>query len=126
MNAYLAIALGSALGGVARYALARAIDLRWPHGDPAFIGTLIVNVLGCLAIGLAAAFSEREWVKLFVMVGILGGFTTFSSFGLQTIRLADQQRWGAAALCVGLSLGVCLLAVWLGMVIGRAVRLGDG
>lgn len=126
MNAYLAVALGSALGGVARYALARAIDLRWPHGDTAFIGTLIVNILGCLAIGAAAAFSERDWVRLFVMVGILGGFTTFSSFGLQTIRLADQQRWGAAALCVGLSLGVCLFAVWLGMVVGRTLRVGDG
>ncbi len=122
MNSYVAIALGSALGGMLRYALASAIDLRWEHGVPSWIGTAVVNVVGCFAIGLASAFSDREWVRLFVMVGILGGFTTFSSFGLHAIRLADQQRWGAAGLCVLLSVGLCLVAVWLGMATMRGMR----
>ena len=113
MNEYLLIAVGGAAGSVGRYALAQTVDLRL--GSP--WGTLIVNVLGCFAIGIAYGQIDRTWVKPLVMVGILGGFTTFSSFGLQTIQLLQQGETAKALAYVGLSVGVCLLAVWAGLAI---------
>jgi CrcB protein len=112
MNDYLLIAVGGAAGSVGRYALAQNIDVRlgWSPW-----GTLLVNVLGCFAIGIAAGYTDRSWVRPLVMVGVLGGFTTFSSFGLQTVTLLQQGDTGKALLYVGLSLALCLLAVWGGL-----------
>lgn len=109
MKAYLFIALGSALGGCARYALAMAVGAQ---GFP--WGTLAVNVLGCLAIGLLAAKVADPELRQFLMTGFCGGFTTFSSFGLETLQLLRDGQTLAAGAYVAASVVVCLLAVWCG------------
>jgi CrcB protein len=113
----LLIAGGSALGGVLRHlvggALQRSSDVDFP------IGTLVVNVLGCLAIGaLAALFAGplliREEYRFALVVGLLGGFTTFSSFGLETFQLAAAGQLVRAVLNVVVSCVLGLAAVWIG------------
>lgn len=117
---WLLIALGGALGSVARAALNLAITAR--AGELFPWGILAVNVLGCLAIGALAALVERESLKLLLMTGLCGGFTTFSAFGLDTLRLLQAGRPGAAAAYVVASLVVCLLATWLGWTLAHLGR----
>jgi CrcB protein len=117
---YLWVALGGALGSVARYACSLGAA-RW-LGSAFPWGTLLVNVAGSFAIGLLAALFVAADGRLlvspeareFVAVGILGGFTTFSSFSVETLNLARSGALGAAAANAGLSLVLCLAAVWLG------------
>lgn len=111
---------GSAVGGLARYWLATLVG--WLLG-PAFpYGTLLINVVGSLVIGAAAAATEagtHAGFRAFLMVGICGGFTTFSSFSLQTFELMEAGRLPAALAYIGLSVTLCLAAVWAGWIIGR-------
>jgi len=117
--AYLWVALGGALGSVARYACS-GLAVRWlGSGFP--WGTLFVNVSGSFAIGLLAALVTSDGrpllgsdARAFVMVGVLGGFTTFSSFSLETLNLARGGAIGAAGGNVALSFGLCLAGAWLG------------
>ena len=112
---------GSAIGGLARYWL--AIVVTWLLG-PAFPwGTLLINVTGSFVIGLAGSMTdarEHAAFRAFLMVGICGGFTTFSSFSLQTFELMEAGRSGTALGYIALSVGLCLAAVWAGWMIGRA------
>lgn len=104
-------------GCVLRYGLAGWVQR---FGNGSFpTGTLAVNVLGCVAIGfLAALFTGpvliREEYRLAILVGLLGGFTTFSTFGHETINLTDNGQFGLAALNLLLSNGLGLAAAWLG------------
>ena len=111
---YFWIGLGSALGGMARYACqvwgARLVGETFPWG------TLIVNIVGCAVIGFFATFAVRAPYRQFVMVGILGGYTTFSSFSLETLNLARDGQWIKVAGYVIGSLLFCLLGVFLGHV----------
>jgi CrcB protein len=116
---YLLVALGGALGSVARYAVSLGAA-RWLGAGLPW-GTLIVNVTGSFAIGLLAALLTADGrpalggdARAFVLIGILGGFTTFSSFSLETLNLARSGALGAAAANAGLSLLLSLAAVWLG------------
>ena len=116
---YLWIALGSALGGAARYGCA-GLAARW-LGATFPWGTLLVNVSGSLLIGLLAALMAPDGrllaapdVRAFLMIGILGGFTTFSSFSLETLNLMRDGEWLFAFANVLLSVVLCLVAVWLG------------
>lgn len=109
------VAAGGALGAVLRHLLSGL--LRAEGEFPA--ATLAINVAGSLGIGLAwGAWAQspwfQEWGRAFLAVGILGGFTTFSAFSLETLNLLHGGRAGAAALYVAASLGGCLTAVWLG------------
>ncbi len=117
MPPIILVALGSALGGTARWALSNWVDARSGGGFP--WGTLSVNVLGGLAIGLIAALDTREPVRLLLIVGVLGGFTTFSSYSLQTLQLLQQGRLAAAAGYAVGSMMVCLAACWAGWALGR-------
>ncbi len=100
-----------------RFALATWLDGRWA-GFP--VGTLLINLIGCVAIGwVGAAAGEREWVRWLVMTGLLGGFTTFSAFSWQALALMRDGRIGSALAYVALSLGLCLVGVWLGWLLGR-------
>jgi len=116
---YLAIALGGALGSVLRYALSTSIDSRWGEGFP--WGTLSVNLIGCFLIGILtflAGADGRLWgnpeTRQFLITGVCGGFTTFSTFGLQTLNLMRDGDWLQAAAYVIGSVVLCLIGVWLG------------
>ena len=119
MNAYFLVALGSALGGVLRFWLAAMMGdkLGAPH-----LGTVFVNVTGSFVIGFIAAFGPLPWKQQLLMVGILGGYTTFSSFSLQTLELAHEGRWATAGANVVLSVVLSLLAVALGHLCGVLVQ----
>ncbi|MGE5721262.1 MAG: fluoride efflux transporter CrcB [Sphingomonadales bacterium] len=121
MITYFWIAIGSALGGMSRYACSRAIAV-W-FGETFPWGTLAVNVSGCLVIGFFAALTGPDGravvapdLRQFVMVGFLGGYTTFSSFSLQTLDLIRNRDFAEAGANVLLSVIVCMIAVWLGWV----------
>ncbi len=127
MILYLWIALGSALGGVARYACqgwaARHISETFPWG------TMIVNIVGCSFIGFFFTFTSPDGrvivsptVRQFVMVGICGGYTTFSSFSLDALNRARAGEWAQAAGYVLGSLVFCLLGVWLGHIAAVAAN----
>jgi len=123
---YLCVALGSALGGMLRHWLTQVASTRL--ASPLPWGTLLVNVSGSLLIGVAAALLEPpgRWsnahARAFVMVGILGGYTTFSAFSLQTLQLLQQQRIWLALAYAGGSVLLCLMAVTLGYFAVSALR----
>jgi len=117
MLSWTAVLLGGAAGSGLRYAVALALPARGAAAFP--VGTLTVNLLGCLLIGMGAALlgpssAISPHLRVGLMVGLLGGFTTFSSFGLETLRMIQAGHFGAAALYVGLSNMAGLAAVWLG------------
>jgi CrcB protein len=119
----LLIALGGALGTLARYGTVLA-TARWSARLAFPVGTLAVNLIGCFVAGLLAALlvdrvAVREDVRLAVMVGFLGGFTTFSAFGLETFALGRDGRAGAALANVLLSNLLGILLVWIGYRFGR-------
>ena len=123
MDIYLWVGLGSALGGIARYAVSGLVA-GW-FGETFPYGTLTVNVLGSFGIGLFAALTAPDGrllvdssIRQFTMVGLFGGFTTFSSFSLQTLALVQDGEWPAAAANVVASVVACLIGVWLGTVAG--------
>ncbi len=118
-GAYLWIAAGSALGGMARYACAILIATRFGSGFP--LGTLVINILGSFVIGFFSALTSpggrlavSSNASLFVTVGLCGGYTTFSSFSLQTLALAQGGEWNRAGLNIIASVALCLVAVWVG------------
>jgi len=124
---YLWIALGGAVGSVARFALATFIARRF--GDNLPWGTILVNITGSFLIGVLAALSESGGrlagsinLQRFLIVGICGGYTTFSSFSVQTLDLARSGHVVAAGLNVVLSVTLCLVAVWCGHLLGGAFR----
>ena len=119
ISTYLWIALGGALGSMARFWLAAAVaELLGPQFP---WGTILINIIGSFVIGFFSTFSGPGGrfvasfnARAFVMVGICGGFTTFSAFSLQTLDLARESRWLQAGGNVVLSVVACLIAVWAG------------
>jgi CrcB protein len=127
MVLYLLIALGGALGSVVRFALSGFVAQHYGETFP--WGTLIVNVLGSFVIGFFATLTSPDGRMLvspngrhFFMTGVLGGFTTFSSFSLQTLNLARDGEWGRAGGNAVGSLVLCLAAVWLGHLAAACVN----
>jgi len=116
---YLWVALGGALGSVARYGCsglaARLLGVAFPYGTlfVNVVGSYTIGVLGTLALTGGRALATTD-ARAFLIVGILGGFTTFSSFSLETLNLARAGNLGGAATNIALSLVLCLVAVWLG------------
>lgn len=124
MMKLLAVGVGGFLGAVARYGLSGLVH-RWYAGSFPF-GTLAVNVVGCLAIGAAVhLLIDRSLggpnVRLFVTIGILGGFTTFSTFGYETLELLRERAFAPAALNVAGNVVLGLAAVWLGRALMKAL-----
>jgi CrcB protein len=122
MASYLWIAIGSALGGVGRFwlsgVIARLVGETFPWG------TLIVNVSGSLVIGFFATLTGPDGrvfvgstTRQFVMIGLCGGYTTFSSFSLQTLELMKDGEWLHVGGNIAGSVVFCLLAVWLGHIL---------
>lgn len=119
MRLYLLIALGGALGSVARFFLSGVVANHFGATFP--WGTMIVNVTGSFLIGFFATLTGPEGrvfasgnTRQFVMTGIFGGYTTFSSFSLQTLNLAREGDWFRAGANTALSVVACLVAVWVG------------
>lgn len=113
----VAIALGAAIGANLRYGLstwaAQRLGATWPYG------TFLVNVLGCLVIGMlltlaATRLTLSEPLRLFLVTGLLGGFTTFSTFGYESFILITRGDWLGAGLYIGGSMVIGLAAVFLG------------
>jgi CrcB protein len=116
---YVLVALGGALGSVARYAISLVTAASWGEAFP--WGTILINVAGSFVIGYVAALTLADGpapastdVRLFVLVGVCGGFTTFSSFSLQTLSLLRGGNWLGASLNAAASVALCILAVGLG------------
>jgi CrcB protein len=116
---YLWIFLGGGLGSIARFAgssfIARCFGIAFPWG------TLFANIVGSFIIGFFATITgpDGRWVvapttRQFVMIGVCGGYTTFSSFSLETLTLLRSGEWFKAGANAVLSFAICLLAVWLG------------
>lgn len=125
---YLLIAVGGALGSVFRFWLSEAVAERFGQTFP--WGTLLVNISGSLAIGFVAGLAgpDGRWFvspsfRTFFMIGICGGYTTFSSFSLQTLGLMREGEWFYAALNALLSVVCCLIAVWLGYLLAVSFNL---
>lgn len=126
---YVVIGLGGALGSMLRFGVGSWIDSGATKAvGPIFPwGTIIVNITGCFIIGFIATVSATEGriflsplTRQFILIGILGGYTTFSSFSLQTLLLAQGGQWWDAAANVLLSVVLCLVGVWLGAVLAGA------
>lgn len=121
MSNYLAIALGGAIGSMGRYWITVSMVRYPPHWLP--LGTVSVNVLGSFIIGLVWAYlqqrNESEIIRLFVAVGLLGGFTTFSTFSLETVYFLSESEWGKAVANILMNLLGCLLATVAGIGLGR-------
>jgi len=125
MLAYLWVALGGALGSVARFWINGLIIEKASATFP--WGTLAVNVSGSFVIGIIGALvvpegrmdsQSRIFATQFLMIGICGGYTTFSSFSLQTLNLLRDREWLYAGGNILLSVVLCMIAVWLGWLLG--------
>ena len=119
---WISIALGGALGSISRY----GIDLALARFESFPFGTLSANALGSLIIGVAAGFWELDQRKtptvLFIITGFCGGFTTFSTFSLQTIELIQKNDGPRAATNITASVAICLAFTWLGFVLAQSLK----
>jgi CrcB protein len=125
---YVAVTIGSALGGLARYLVSNAIpseNFPW--------ATLVINIVGSFVIGFVATLTAVEGrvpaspeIRVFVMAGICGGFTTFSAFSLQTLDLLRAQEWLPASGYIVGSVVLCLIAVWIGHMSATAMNPANG
>lgn len=122
MLAYLWVAIGGALGSMGRFWLSGLVASRFGETFP--FGTLVINVTGSFAIGFFASLTgtEGRWLvspsfRTFFMMGICGGYTTFSAFSLQTLNLARDGEWLYAGVNILLSVVLCLAGVWLGFLL---------
>jgi CrcB protein len=128
MLGYFWVAIGGALGSVGRYWASGLVARHFGETFP--WGTILVNVTGSFVIGLFAALTSVEgrllvpaWFRQqFFMLGICGGYTTFSSFSLQTLNLMQEGEWLHAGANVVVSVVSCLLAVWLGHILGATLN----
>ena len=115
MYPFLLVGAGGAIGAMARYGLASAVGRLWPLGFP--LATLLINIIGSCAMGVFVGLMARflpDWqedARLFVAVGLLGGFTTFSSFSLDTIVLIERGALLQAGAYVLLSVVVCVIGL---------------
>lgn len=121
----LFVALGSALGGGLRYVTIYVIDRKSVGAFP--LSVLVVNAVGSFIIGFVIPYYGRHgWdrddvLPLILSVGVLGGYTTFSTFSLQTLRLLQSSQFGLATLYAGASFLVCLGSVYFGLKLGQAI-----
>ncbi len=123
-NMVAAVAAGGGTGAVLRYGAAGIVQ-RWT-GDDFPYGTLVVNVLGSLVLGFIMQLAEMKtgpdpWVKLFLTVGLCGGFTTFSTFSLESFRLLQDGSYLLAAGNITGSLLLCLFGIWSGVILARMI-----
>lgn len=123
MNAYLLVAIGGAIGSASRYGAGVFIGRLWGSSFP--FATMLVNIAGSLLMGLLIGLLARtlpswqEDARLFLAVGVLGGFTTFSSFSLDTVALIERGELGQAAIYVIVSVLISIAALFAGLALMR-------
>ncbi len=127
VTSLLWVAAGGALGSTARYLAMIAAGQWLGTGFP--WGTLIVNIVGSFVMGMLAELGALMWqpsqdLKVFLTVGILGGFTTFSTFSLDVVLLVERHDWLVASLYIGLSVTLSVGALFAAMALVRAVAVG--
>ncbi|HEV3271423.1 MAG TPA: fluoride efflux transporter CrcB [Candidatus Methylacidiphilales bacterium] len=131
LTQYLVIGLGGALGSMLRFGIGSLIDTNVQKTGQIFPwGTIVVNITGCFVIGFIATISAAgegrvflsPLTRNFITIGILGGYTTFSSFSLQTLALAQDGQWWGATANVLLSVVLCLVGVWLGAMLAGSLN----
>lgn len=128
MQNSMLVFLGAGIGGLLRYWLGGLIQAWWGPTFP--LGTLAVNISGCLIMGFLVTIwygpvLARDGTRVAVLVGVLGGYTTFSSFGRETLALAHEGEWVRATVYVMASVVLSLVGVWVGTVIAsRAYGTG--
>ena len=125
-----AVAVGGAIGASCRYLFGIGVAHIFAQGNPFYpfpLATFLINMIGCFAMGFLSAFftwdldpNAAVW-KNFATTGLLGGFTTLSTFGLETMQMFDNGTYGTATVNVILTLGVCLLGIVLGRMLARTV-----
>ena len=125
MGKVLLVGLGGFLGSIARYLLGGLIA-RTNQNIPLPVETLVINVLGCLLLGFLAGLAEFRGffspeTRVFFFIGILGGFTTFSTFGYESIQLFRDGQQGLGWINVGLQVFLGLGGTWLGITLSRMV-----
>lgn len=116
-KAVASVFLGAGLGGVLRYYVSVLAARHWPDFP---VGTLIANLAGCFAMGALLAILNREpneYMRLFVGVGLLGGFTTFSAFSGESLLMIQRGQIGQAFGYMAMSLGGSVMATWLGFIL---------
>ena len=118
----LLVALGGAFGSIARFLMASSLQTATGWNFP--IGTVLVNILGCFLIGilyvlLVARPDPKPELRALLIVGVMGGFTTFSSFSLETVTMAMNGNYGGATLNVVVSVAACLVGTVLGIALAR-------
>lgn len=116
----LLVFLCGGAGATARVFASEWLERRYGEQVP-FVGLLLVNLVGCLLIGVAAESTRDPLVKAAVMGGLLGGFTTFSAFGLMSLELGQAGRWSDMALQIGAHVAGGILAVFAGMALARTL-----
>jgi CrcB protein len=120
--------VGSTVGGVTRFWLSGVVARRYGESFP--WGTISINVTGSFAIGVLWALIQPEgrlatsriFISQLCIVGMCGGYTTFSSFSLQTLNLLREKQWLWAGGNVAISVAACMLAVWLGFMLGEVIN----
>jgi fluoride exporter len=121
MRYFLLVGIGGFIGSILRYALSRFMQQRFISPFP--VGTISVNIIGCLAIGIVFALADKNFLssdsRLFLATGICGGFTTFSAFSIETITLIRESEWLYASLYVISSVLLGLLATFGGYLLGK-------
>lgn len=124
MNSLPYVALGGALGAALRYLLALAITRAWPFSGTFPVAILSVNVIGSLMMGICVVYLAKQdlgpWAP-FVLTGVLGGFTTFSAFSLETYTLLERGDIGAAGLYVALSVALSIAGLAVGVALARGI-----
>lgn len=124
MNQFLAIAAGGAIGSVLRYWV--SINTHAIFGRDFPYGTLTVNVIGSLLMGLLFVLFVERWeietvIRSAILIGLLGAFTTFSTFSIETLNLVEDGSYAKALINILVSVSASLAAAWLGIVIGRQI-----
>ncbi len=125
MDKVLLVGLGGFLGSILRYGIGGIVG-RLKAGWTFPLETLLINVAGCLVIGLLAGLSEARGVftgttRAFLFVGLLGGFTTFSTFGYETFQLLRDGQWSSAAMSTTLQVALGIGGVWAGHALASGV-----
>ena len=129
MLAYLWVAIGGAIGSMARYGIGNVVSEKFGVAFP--WGTVVINVTGSFLIGILGAVTapegkmtpqSRVLATQLLITGVCGGYTTFSSFSLQTLNLLRDREWFYAGGNMLLSVMLCMIAVWLGYLLGSMVK----